>query len=189
MDSWIRILERPWINPGYFGFEQPMDNMPHYGQRVGQAQSMAGLLLMLDLPPEKKERLLVHLVQVWIDYWGLVRNGHSGWEGHGGHGSGRKFPIVLAGLLLGDAEMAAPTRTFPHVEFGEDNQTMYGVGWTRATALFAGHSGIQRATGKANRQNVGPMSTCTLRLGRRPSARARPTAARTPAAHGWARRC
>jgi hypothetical protein len=154
--TWIRVFERPWVNPGFFGFEQPMDNMPHYGQWVGQAQSMAGLLLILDLPPEKKERLLIHLVQVGIDYWGLVRNGHPGWEGHGGHGSGRKFPIVFAGLLLGDPAMAAPTRSFPKVEFGEDNQTMFGVGWTGAKALFAGHSGISNATGKPARPKWGP---------------------------------
>jgi len=154
--TWIRVYQRPWVNPCFFGFEQPMENMPHYGEWVGQAQSMAGLLLMLELAPRLKERLLINVVQVGIDYWGLVRNGHPGWQGWGGHGSGRKFPIVLAGLLLGDDEMAAPTRSFPKVEFGEDNQTMYGEGWTGAHALFAGHSGVQNATGKAERPLWGP---------------------------------
>ena len=32
--------------------------------------------------------------------------GHPGWKGFGGHGSGRKLPIVFAGLLLGDDELA-----------------------------------------------------------------------------------
>jgi hypothetical protein len=154
--TWIRVFQRPWINPCFFGFEQPMENMPHYGQWVGQAQSMGGLLLLLDLPPKEKEVLTINMVQVGIDYWGLVRNGHPGWQGWGGHGSGRKFPIVLAGILLGDDEMAAPTRSFPKVEFGEDNQTMYGHGWTGATASFAGHSGIQSATGKPERPKWGP---------------------------------
>lgn len=156
VEMWIRVFQRPWVNACFFGFEQPMENMPHYGQWVGQAQSMAGCLLMLDLPAEQKERLLINVVQVGIDYWGLVRNGHPGWPGWGGHGSGRKFPIVFAGLMLGDEEMASPTRVFPKVEFGEDNQTMYGEGWTGAKALFAGHSGIQRATGKAERPHWGP---------------------------------
>jgi len=156
LEKWIRIYQRPWINPCFFGFEHPMENMPHYGQWVGQAMSMAGLILMLDVDPELKERLLINVVQVGIDYWGLVRNGHPGWQGWGGHGSGRKFPIVFAGLLLGDEEMAAPTKTFPKVEFGEDNQTMYGQGWTGAKALFAGHSGIQSASGKIERPKWGP---------------------------------
>ena len=154
--TWIRVFQRPWINTCFFGFEQPMENMPHYGQWVGQAQSMAGLLLMLDVPADKKKRLLVNVVQVGIDYWGLVRNGHPGWQGWGGHGSGRKFPIVFAGLMLGDEQMAAPTKAFPEVEFGEDNQTMYGQGWTGAKALFAGHSGIQSGTGKPERPQWGP---------------------------------
>ena len=156
LNTWIRIFRRPWINPCFFGFEQPMENMPFYGQWIGQAQSMAGLLLMLDLSPAKKEELLTHVVQVGIDYWGLVRNGHPGWQGWGGHGSGRKFPIVFAGLMLGDDEMASPTKTFPKVEFGEDNQTMFGNGWTGATALFAGHTGIQSALGKPSRAERGP---------------------------------
>jgi hypothetical protein len=158
---WIRVFERPWINTCFFGFEQPMENMPHYGQWVGQAQSIAGLMLMLDINPESKERLLINMTQVGIDYWGLVRNGHPGWQGWGGHGSGRKFPIVLAGILLGDDEMATPTKTFPKVEFGEDNQTMYGQGWTGAKALFAGHSGIQSATGKPERPKWGPYEHLT----------------------------
>jgi hypothetical protein len=133
-----------------------MGNMPQYGQWVGQAQSMAGLMLMLDLPFAQRERLLINMAQVGIDYWGLIRNGHPGWQGWGGHGSGRKFPIVFAGLLLSDSEMASPTKTYPKVEFGEDNQTMYGEGWTGAKVLFAGHSGIQSATGKPERPQWGP---------------------------------
>jgi hypothetical protein len=154
--TWIRVYQRPWFNTCFFGYEQPMENMPHYGQWVAEAQSVAGLMLMLDYNPQKKELLLINMVQVGLDYWGLIQNGYPGWQGWGGHGSGRKFPIVFAGLLLGDDEMAAPNKTFPKVEFGEDNQTMFGEGWTGAKALFAGHSGIQTSTGKAERPEWGP---------------------------------
>lgn len=143
---WADVFRRPWINSCFFGFEQPMENMPHYGQWVGQAQSTGALLLMVDFSPAEKEPLLINMVQVGIDYWGLIKNGHPGWEGFGGHGSGRKFPIVFAGLMLGDAQMASPTKSFPKAQFGEDNQTMYGDGWTGAKALFAGHSGLQNGT-------------------------------------------
>jgi len=156
LDTWIRVFQRPWVNTGFFGFDQPMDNMPHYGQWVGQAQSMAGLMLMLDFPPEEKERLLVNVVQVGIDYWGVVRGGHPGWQGWGGHGSGRKFPIVFAGVLLGDDQMAAPTRAFPKCNFGEDNQTVYGDCWTGARVCFAGHSGIHHGENKIPRPKWGP---------------------------------
>ena len=142
LKKWISVFQRPWVNTGFFGFDQPMENMPHYGQWVGQAPSMGGLMLMLDFPAEEKEPLLVNMVQVGIDYWGAVKNGHPGWQGWGGHGSGRKFPIVLAGLMLGDEQMASSTRSFPKCNFGEDNQTVYGDCWTGATVCFAGHSGI-----------------------------------------------
>jgi hypothetical protein len=147
---------RCWFNPCFFGFEQPMENMPQYGQWVGQAVSDAGLLLCMDFKPEQKEPLLLGLVQVGIDYWGLVKNGHPGWPGWGGHDSGRKFPIVFAGWILGDNEMASPSKGFPKCDFGEDNQTRYGKGWTGATVVFAGHSGIASATGKAPRPAWGP---------------------------------
>lgn len=153
--TWVRIYERPWVNPGIFGFEQPMNNMPLYGQWVGQAASVSALLLMLDYPAEQKEALLIRVMQVGLDYWSMVKGGHPGWEGWGGHGSGRKFPIVFAGLLLGDAEMAAPTIAFPKVNFGEDNQTAYGTSWTGAQVVFAGHSGIH-ADGSVPRRRWGP---------------------------------
>lgn len=155
METWVRVFQRPWVNTGFFGFDQPMENMPHYGQWVGQAQSMAGVMLMCDFTPEEKEPLLVGVVQCGIDYWGAVKNGHPGWQGWGGHGSGRKFPIVFAGILLGDEKMASPTRSFPKVNFGEDNQTMYGDCWTGAKVCFAGHSGIH-ADGSIPRPKWGP---------------------------------
>jgi len=155
LDLWIRVFERPWFNPGFFGFDQPMDNMPQYGQWVGQAMSVGGLMLMTDYPPEQREPLLIGMVQVGIDYWGAVRAGHPGWEGWGGHGSGRKFPIVFAGLLLGDEQMASPTRAFPKVNFGEDNQTMYARTAFGAEVAFAGHSGIH-ADGSIPRPKWGP---------------------------------
>ena len=150
------VFQRCWFNPCFFGFEQPMENMPQYGQWVGQAVSNAGLLLCMDYKPEEKERLLLGFVQVGIDYWGMVKNGHPGWQGWGGHDSGRKFPIVFAGCILGDDEMASPTKGFPKCEFGEDNQTRYGEGWTGAKVVFAGHSGISSATGKPPRPIWGP---------------------------------
>jgi len=161
--KFAEVFRKPWFNTAFFGFEEPMENMPHYGQWVGQAVGNAGLVLCFDYRPEEKERLLVNFVQVGIDYWGLVRAGKTGWVGWGGHGSGRKFPIVLAGHLLGDDEMASPTRAFPKVEFGEDNQTAYGDSWTGAKVVFAGHSGILAATGKVDprRSHWGPYEHLT----------------------------
>jgi hypothetical protein len=88
---------------------------------------------------------------VAIDQWGAVRGGRS-WGAFGGHNSGRKWLIVLAGLLLDDKEMQSPTTACPNAHFQEDDQTAfcpvehqgkrYEKGWTGATVVFTGHTGL-----------------------------------------------
>ncbi len=141
MEWWIRVFQRPWVNTGFFGFEQPMLNMPHYGREVGRTVGAAALVLCCDVPEGKKENLLINYVQVGIDYWGAVSNGHPGWHAFGGHGSGRKLPIVIAGYLLDDEKMMAPTKSFPDVDFQEDMQVIYDTGWTGAKVVYSGHLG------------------------------------------------
>ena len=149
-------FQKPWLNVGMFGFEEPMENMPHYGQQIAETAGEAGLLMCTTIDPEAKERLMVNFVQVGIDYWALVRGGHEGWPCWGGHGSGRKFTIVLSGVLLGDDDMANVSSRFPKTQFGEDEQTAYGDCWTGATVVFTGHSGIDEATGIGRDAARGP---------------------------------
>jgi chitodextrinase len=129
-------FRRPWIDNLFFSFDTPIEYMPDYAREIARAVGMAGLLLSLNYTAEQKEPLLVYLTQYGIDLYGLVQRGHPGWPAHGGHGSGRKLPILLAGTLLEQTVITqASTR------FGEDMQTMMGTGWTGATALYAGHYG------------------------------------------------
>ena len=146
--QYVRFTQRPWVGTGFFGFEEPVENMPQYGLEYGRVVGISALMLATDLPPEQKEPLLVNLVQVGIDLGGMIRAGHPGWTAWGGHGSGRKLPIVFAGLLLGDEQLAHINKSFPKVSFGEDEQTAYGDAWTGAKVVFAGHSGIDAATGE-----------------------------------------
>jgi hypothetical protein len=145
--QYIRFTQRPWVGTGFFGFEEPVENMPQYGLEYGRVAGISALLLCSDLKPEQKEPLLINFVQVGIDLGGMIRAGHPGWTGWGGHGSGRKLPIVFAGLLLGDEQLANINHSFPAVSFGEDEQTAYGDCWTGAKVVFAGHSGIDASTG------------------------------------------
>jgi hypothetical protein len=140
-EDWADRFQRPWLDVCFFGFDAPIEYMPHYGREVGRSVGVASLVLLLDYPRERKERLLVNFVQYGIDLWGVVRAGHRGWPAHGGHGSGRKWPILFAGILLGDEDMQSPKKKYPKVVFGEDMHTMYGKGWTGAKALYAGHVG------------------------------------------------
>jgi hypothetical protein len=152
---YVRFTQRPWVGTGFFGFESPVENMPQYGRDYARVVGQDALLLCTDLKPEKKEVLLVDFVQVGIDLGGMIRSGHPGWEGFGGHGSGRKLPIVFTGLLLGDDQLAYVNRHFPTAHFGEDEQTAYGDAWTGAKVVFVGHRAIDEATGIA-REGTGP---------------------------------
>ncbi|UCG47821.1 MAG: hypothetical protein JSU94_20380 [Phycisphaerales bacterium] len=155
ISQYIRFTQRPWVGTCFFGFEEPVENMPQYGLEYGRVVGISALLLCTDLEPQEKEPLLVNLVQVGIDLGGMVRAGHPGWTGWGGHGSGRKLPIVFAGLLQGDDELANINRAFPKVSFGEDEQTAYADCWTGAKVVFAGHSGIDAATGEGRSRGSG----------------------------------
>lgn len=155
IQKYIRFTQRPWAGTCFFGFEEPVENMPQYGLEYGRVVGISALLLCTDIKPQQKEPLLVNFVQVGIDLGGIVRADHPGWTGWGGHGSGRKLPIVFAGLLLGDDELANINRSFTKVSFGEDEQTAYGDGWTGAKVVFAGHSGIDTATGVGRSRGSG----------------------------------
>ncbi len=63
--------------------------------------------------PQQKEPLLDNFVQVGIDYGGMIRAGHPGWQGFGGHGTGRKFPIVFAGTPPGRRGTRPHQQVFP----------------------------------------------------------------------------
>lgn len=81
--------------------------MPDYGREVERVVRHAALLLMLNFSAQQREALLVYFVQYGIDLFGIVSAGHPGWHAHGGHGAGRKLPILFASALLGDSRMAA----------------------------------------------------------------------------------
>jgi hypothetical protein len=155
VELYTRFTQRPWVGPCFFGFEEPVENMPQYGLEYGRVAGITALLLCTDLKPEQKEPLLVNYVQVGIDLGGMIRAGHPGWTCWGGHGSGRKLPIVFAGMLLGDDELANINLSLPKASFGEDEQTAYGDCWTGAKVVFAGHSGIDTATGEGRSRGNG----------------------------------
>jgi hypothetical protein len=147
-------FRRPWVDTLFFGFDAPIEYMPDYGREVGRTVGQAALLLTLNHAPADREALLVYFIQYGIDLFGVVSAGHSGWTGWGGHGSGRKLPIILAGALLNDSRFFTLT-----ADFGEDVQTVIatgppnGPGWTGDTALYAGHMGV---TGESVNVGWGP---------------------------------
>jgi len=142
-------LQRPWVDAVFYSPDVPAEYMAAYGRENGYVMSFAGLLLTLDFSAAEKEPLLIYLVQYGIDLYGLVQAGHDGWIAHGGHGSGRKFPILLAGVLLQDSGMQNVV-----ADFGEDMHTVwvseilpagtYAQTWHRnpQTVAYSGHMGL-----------------------------------------------
>ena len=149
-------FRRPWLDVCFFGFDAAVEYQATYGREVGRSVGMATLLLMLDFTAAEKEPLLDNIVQYGIDLWGIARSGYFGWQGFGGHGTGRKWPIIFAGIMLGDAAMQTPDKTFPLLRIGEDMQTMYASGWTGAGVVYAGHQGVWNGKPVSSTPSWGP---------------------------------
>ncbi len=121
-----RYLERPWIDHVSIwagNYIHPSKNMPDYGRDMCDRVSVAALMLHLDAPDSEKETTLIRLVQLGIDLWGISKNGGY-WACAAGHMSGRKWPILFAGLMLADPDMSNIGFN-PEAQFGEDGQTFY----------------------------------------------------------------
>jgi len=118
-------IARPWIDSlgGWQGRQiHPSNNMPDYGREMADVIGIAGLMLNSNFSNVEKEKLAIYMCQLGIDFNGIAVNGNVGWLADGGHASGRKFPIVVAGSLLNDSRML---NVGSITAFGEDQQTFY----------------------------------------------------------------
>ena len=138
------------IHTNAFLFDAPANYMPSYGQHVAFADSYASLLLTLNFTADQKVNLTNYFVQYGIDLYGCVQTGY-GWPAFGGHHSGRKLPIVFAGILLNNSGMKNVSALYPN-QFGEDMQTLYinqlapagsfQQAWQGAMVIYGGHYGV-----------------------------------------------
>lgn len=154
MDVVSRSFERLWLDhfPGWpVRYAHPLDNMPDYSRDMAAAVGSGALLLNLDLPDRDMRELAVRMTQLGIDLYGCLVGGCR-WPGLGGHGHGRKFPILLAGALLHDAKMLAIGKDYgigprPGADknsfFGEDTQTFF-VAQTAPGVWNGGHGGYTK---------------------------------------------
>ena len=135
-DSVERMFERPWIDhiESWAGeYFHPTDTMPMYGRDLCDQMGTAALMLHLNFTNAQKETLMIRFVQLGIDNYGIIVNGgQDNWDADGGHASGRKWPILFAGIVLNDPDMKAvgtttkfPCQFSPYPAFGEDLQTFY----------------------------------------------------------------
>lgn len=146
-------FEKPWIDHvgNWYGDQiHPSDNMSNYGREMAHKTSQAALLLNCAYSNAEKETLLVRYVQLGIDNYAVVSQGIKRiYVANGGHGGGRKLPILVAGLVLDDVTLKGvgsksgaylynsvdedgyPDPYGPgnepadYMSFGEDDQTHY----------------------------------------------------------------
>lgn len=134
-EDFERYFQRPWLDqiPSWIqrGLS-PNENQAAYGRERSRLVSIASLMVLLDVPLERKEKLIIELIQHGLDLSGLAKVGGN-WNHGGGHGSGRKWTILFASLMLGDPEIA---KLPPTAVFQEDAQTYYGKGWFGQTVLW-----------------------------------------------------
>jgi hypothetical protein len=136
-----RNLQRIWLDhlaDWVCRAMHPLENMPDYGRELTTITSQTGLLLLVDDPKGENETLLARFVQLGIDLSAMARSYDRCWPANGGHCSGRKWPILFAGLMLDDANMVGV-----NAAFAEDEQTYYGDGYGGQKALWQIHPGLQ----------------------------------------------
>jgi hypothetical protein len=142
-------MRQPWVDLNPFLFDAPANYMPGYGREIAMAMSYVGLMLTLDFPADQKVNLTNYLVQYGIDLLGCLKAGY-GWPAFGGHRSGRKMPIIFAGLLFNDSAMLNVSSAYPN-QFGDDMQTVYvkdipggyTQAWNGANVIYGGHYGVE----------------------------------------------
>lgn len=94
---------------------------PCYGRDYSELISIAAMYVMLNTA--QQTQVANGLIQLGIDNYGVLKAGGA-WHSDGGHNSGRKFPIVFAGVMLNDVDMLAVGLDYAGA-FGEDGQTYY----------------------------------------------------------------
>ena len=119
--------QREWVNR----MMHPLENMPDYGREITNITSTIALLMALNDSENRLEKLRLQFIQLGIDYYGTVLSNDTLWTGNGGHNSGRKIPILFAGLLLEDRGMLSLK-----AKFAEDDQTYFGKGYRGQKALY-----------------------------------------------------
>lgn len=131
-----RYFERVWLDhlSGHWHDQRfaPSENQPYYGREYARLVGTASLMLHLDVPEARKTTLLYRLLQLGIDLRGMAMRG-STWNEGGGLTSGRKWPILFAGLMFNE-EFAWDLPE--DAVFHEDAQTYWGEGWHGQRALY-----------------------------------------------------
>ncbi len=115
----------------------PSENMPGYGRDIASQYNAGVLMACLNWSPTQRAMILNRLVQIGIDYLGLLMSGANWGVVGGGIGVGRKWPILFAGHMLNVPAMLEIGSDYPDSAFQEDCQTFY-----LSSSESAGYPGV-----------------------------------------------
>lgn len=131
-------IERVWLDHGggsWTGREiHPSNNMPDYGRDMANITGDVSMALLLDYNQEEIETLMIEFLQLGIDWYGVTENRanifttttQGGlWMGGGGHGIGRKWPMIFAGLIFDDDNILKYANAENYPIFQEEQQYFY----------------------------------------------------------------
>lgn len=98
------------------------DGDKQYGRETAAKFGEVGLWLNTNQPLDDKKDIAIRLIQNGIDIHNYVKNG-GGYYHDGGHKLGRKLPLVIAAMMLNDAELKGMAGN-PDI-FQEDTTTWF----------------------------------------------------------------
>ena len=131
----------------------PTESMPDYGADLARDTGDAAMLLITDLALAAKRSIAIGYVQYGLDLFAMLTQGGCGWPANGGHGNGRKLPLVYTALLLGDDAIASmltsglgklPCGIPPGACFSEDGELQAEPTHANVT-LFGGNQTSEEA--------------------------------------------
>jgi hypothetical protein len=102
----------------------PIDNMPDYGASIATDSSTAILRMLLDdfdTTNKLHRSVLISYMQMSIDLLSMAENGVR-WPADGGHGNGRKLPILFGGYIFEDGRFY---KALTQSTFSEDEQVYF----------------------------------------------------------------
>ena len=109
LSSVLPEIERPYNHDCTTGEKQnvyPRDNMESPGRAVDRHTGDAALLMCCDIPAADKKLLAEAICQLGLDVFDAYKDGRM-WIADGQLNYGRYVPLVLAALMLDNAEMKA----------------------------------------------------------------------------------
>ena len=110
-------------------YEHPRIHMWEYGRDLAGQIGVGALMLNTNASYATKRTTLIGMIQIGIDFYDIFTEQFF-WANDGGIFSGRKWPILFAGIMLGDNDMRNIGLDNPYVQYGpnifhEDGQTFY----------------------------------------------------------------